>query len=83
MECTISIDKLWAFIQSMSLSADNQRWLADRLIENSAKVESARQYTIEELNKRIDKSEASIAQGNIVSHNDVMNMMNDFIRKHS
>lgn len=51
MECTISIDKLWAFI--------------------------------EELNKRIDKSEASIAQGNIVSHNDVMNMMNDFIRKHS
>jgi len=40
MEGTISIDKLWTFIQSMSLSADNQRWLADRLIENSKKNES-------------------------------------------
>ena len=34
MEGTISIENLWMFIKSMSLSADNQRWLADRLIEN-------------------------------------------------
>ena len=83
MEGTISIDKLWTFIQSMSLSADNQRWLADRLIENSKKNESASQYTIEELNKRIDKAEASIAQGHVVSHHEVINQMNDFIKAHS
>lgn len=53
------------------------------IIENSKKHESASQYTIEELNKRIDKAEASIAQGHVVSHHDVINQMNDFIKAHS
>lgn len=84
MDGIISIESLWMFIKSMSLSADNQRWLADRLIENSAKeTVSVRPYTIEDLNRRIDKAEESIAKGRIVSHTDVMNRMNDFIKKHS
>ena len=69
---------------SMSLSADNQRWLADRLIENSAEeTSSVRPYTVEELNRRIDKAEQSIAEGRVVSHSDVMKRMDDFIKKHS
>ncbi|MBQ5576284.1 MAG: hypothetical protein IIT37_09590 [Bacteroidales bacterium] len=84
MEGTISIENLWMFIKSMSLSADNQRWLADRLIENSAEeTSSVRPYTVEELNRRIDKAEQSIAEGRVVSHSDVMKRMDDFIKKHS
>ena len=84
MEGTISIENLWMFIKSMSLSADNQRWLADRLIENSAEeTSSVRTYTVEELNRRINKAEQSIAEGRVVSHSDVMKRMDDFIKKHS
>ena len=84
MEGTISIENLWMFIKSMSLSADNQRWLADRLIENSAEeTSSVRPYTVEELNRRIDKAEQSIAEGRVVSHSGVMKRMDDFIKKHS
>ena len=84
MEGTISIENLWMFIKSMSLSADNQRWLADRLIENSAEeTSSVRPYTVEELNRRINKAEQSIAEGRVVSHSDVMKRMDDFIKKHS
>ena len=84
MEGTVSIENLWMFIKSMSLSADNQRWLADRLIENSVEeTSSERQYTMEELNRRIDKAEQSIANGRVISHTEVMNRMNEFIQKHS
>ena len=81
---TVSIENLWMFIKSMSLSADNQRWLADRLIESSnEKTSSVHPYTIEELNRRIDKAEQSIANGRVISHTEVMNRMNEFIQKHS
>ena len=39
----ISLNNLWSYLQGLSLSASNQRWLAERLIEAStaAKVKSA------------------------------------------
>lgn len=30
-----TITKLWGFIQSLSLSAGNERWLAERLLESA------------------------------------------------
>ena len=33
---TISLNNLWSYLQGLSLSASNQRWLAARLIEASA-----------------------------------------------
>jgi hypothetical protein len=84
MEGTVSIENLWMFIKSMSLSADNQRWLAERLIESSKEKNSSVQpYTIEELNRRIDKAEQSIANGRVISHAEVMNRMIEFIKRHS
>ena len=84
MEGTVSIENLWMFIKSMSLSADNQRWLAERLIESSKEKNSSVQpYTIEELNRRIDKAEQSITNGSVISHTEVMNRMNEFITRHS
>ncbi len=31
----ISLNNLWAYLQSLSLTASNQRWLGERLIEAS------------------------------------------------
>ena len=87
MDCTISIDKLWAFLQSMSLSADNQRWLANRLIENSKKTESASAYTIkantidcpytkEEVNRRLDIAEQQAAAGLSIDNDEVFRRLN-------
>ena len=43
----VSLNNLWSYLQGLSLSASNQRWLGERLIEASA----ARSLT-EEDNKR-------------------------------
>ena len=32
----LSLNNLWSYLQGLSLSASNQRWLAERLIEASA-----------------------------------------------
>ena len=31
----LAIDKLWGFLQSLSLTASNERWLAERLLESA------------------------------------------------
>ena len=33
----ISLNNLWSYIQGLSLTASNQRWLGERLIEASSK----------------------------------------------
>ncbi|MBR5634403.1 MAG: hypothetical protein IKW78_04405 [Prevotella sp.] len=32
---TVSMNNLWNYLQGLSLTANNRKWLADRLIENS------------------------------------------------
>ena len=32
---TLAINKLWNFLQSLSLTANNERWLAERLLESA------------------------------------------------
>ncbi len=32
---TLAINKLWNFIQSLSMTANNERWLAERLLESA------------------------------------------------
>ena len=31
----VGINKLWSFLQSLSLTASNERWLAERLLESA------------------------------------------------
>ncbi len=45
---TVSLNSLWNFIQSMSLSASNEQWLADRLHESATTKENI------EKNKKLD-----------------------------
>lgn len=44
---TLAIDKLWRFLQSLSLTASNERWLADWLLE-SANAKTAKDEQAEE-----------------------------------
>lgn len=42
---TLAINKLWSFLQSLSLTAKNERWLAERLLE-SADVKSKKEDNV-------------------------------------
>ncbi len=46
MKTTAQMESLWQYIQSLSLDESNRRWLADRLVENTAPVaqEPAAEY---------------------------------------
>jgi len=35
---TVSLNHLWGYLQGLSLTASNQRWLGERLIEASTTV---------------------------------------------
>lgn len=43
---SLAVNKLWSFLQSLSLSANNERWLAERLLE-SANEKTARDNATE------------------------------------
>lgn len=73
----ISLNNLWTYLQGLSLSASNQRWLADRLMESSKShtsdfsdaenivniADETTPYSSEELNARIDEAEIEIERG--------------------
>lgn len=44
---TFALNKLWEYIQALSLSSANKRWLADKLIESSQKDTSTASWTSE------------------------------------
>ena len=82
-----SLNNLWGYLQGLSLTANNQRWLAEKLTESAQlndilvdetdvieKIEDdITPYTIEELNARIDEAEAEIDRGEGKSFDEMMN----------
>ena len=46
---TISMNNLWNYLQGLSLTASNQRWLAERLLESSEKEENVEEMSRKEL----------------------------------
>ena len=84
---TSSLNNLWGYLQGLSLTANNQRWLAEKLTESAQlndiqehdvdtieKIEDdITPYTIEELNARIDEAEAEIDRGEGKSFDEMMN----------
>ena len=48
----ISMNNLWSYLQGLSLSASNQRWLGERLIEASASrsISSEEETKLKKLN---------------------------------
>lgn len=65
MNATISMDALYDFLKSLSLGSENERWLAERLL-NDAEMQSLDapcQYTVEQLEQRLTQSMQSYRQG--------------------
>ena len=52
----ISMNNLWNYLQGLSLSASNRRWLAERLMENAEKVENDCVMTDEEIREGVAMS---------------------------
>lgn len=43
---TVQIESLWQYIQTLSLSKKNKKWLAERLLENVTEESSANATTL-------------------------------------
>lgn len=58
----MSLNNLWSYLQGLSLSASNQRWLGERLIEasNAAKSKSTNVTT-----RRIHKSRKALSDAEL------------------
>ena len=77
-----SLNNLWSYLKGLSLTASNQRWLAEKLIESSltpsgeeeqeSGTEGIIPYTMEELNARIDEAESEIERGEGKHFEDMM-----------
>lgn len=67
MKATISLDGILSLIHAFSLDADSKRWLAEKLIEEVKEEKKAEtypcQYTIKELEHRLQKSVQSYQSG--------------------
>ncbi len=51
----ISLNNLWSYLQGLTLTANNKKWLADHLYE-AAKVEKTAAQSKEETLAQIDKA---------------------------
>lgn len=65
---TITMNGIWNFLQSLSLSTRNKQWLADRLIqdveaERAVKQKDPTLMTKEEFFEKIDRSKAQYERG--------------------
>ena len=84
---TISLNHLWSYLQGLSLSASNQRWLGERLIEASAKHEitTEEQMKLEKLNSLFgawsgsdgERIESAIKEGRNVGYERELVSMDD------
>jgi hypothetical protein len=57
----ISLNNLWSYLQGLSLSASNQRWLAERLIEASTAEKGKPVSTTEKLTRRAHKHRKALS----------------------
>ena len=78
----VSLNNLWVYLQGLTLTADNKRWIADHLYEQ-ARQEDALPYTMEEINARLDRAEADVESGRVLSRAEASKRMKEFISKHS
>lgn len=78
MNATLSLEGILQMLQP--LSADNKRWLGEKLIEESREEEEEHltPYTMEEINAWIDESEADFASGRNISNEEMNRRMEQF-----
>lgn len=62
----VSMNNLWAYIQGLSLTASNRKWLAERLIANDKPAPPVLQ-TMEEALSDLDESEKEFERGDVLT----------------
>ena len=76
MNATLSLEGILQMLQP--LSADNKRWLAEKLYQSVEEEERFTPYTMEEINAWIDESEADFAAGRYISNEEMNRRMEQF-----
>ena len=76
MNATLSLEGILQMLQP--LSADNKRWLAEKLYQSVEEEERLTPYTMEEINAWIDESEADFAAGRYISNEEMNRRMEQF-----
>lgn len=83
MEGIVNVENLWIFIDSLSLSKENKRWLAGKLCDgdsvgiSDSKADSFCPYSKEQLDKRFSLIERDIENGVLVDSEEVDRRMDD------
>ena len=78
MDATVSLESLWTFLQSLSLSDSKKEWLAEKLIES--KENSPVPYTIEELDDRLLLAEEDFESGNTFTTDEVIADLQTYLK---
>lgn len=78
METTVSLESIWAFLQSLTLTDSGKDWLAEKLIESKSKA--PKPYTIGELEERLQVAEEDFATGNVCSTEEVLADLQKYIK---
>ena len=78
---TLALNNLWEFLLGQGLSASNERWLAEHLIEHAESRERTelQPYTMAEINAMIDEAEEDFRTGQIYTEAEATKMMRDFV----
>jgi predicted transcriptional regulator len=81
---TTALQNVWNTILGFNLTTENKRWIAEHLIEQveAETKEQLKPYTMEEINARIDRSEADIAAGRVYTREEMSQMMNEFVAQY-
>lgn len=64
MENIITMNKIWAYLQSFSLSSNNREWLIGKLQEPSATKAAE---TEEDIRKRVDETHKMLFKGTVTA----------------
>ena len=69
----VALQNVWDGILAYNLSAENKRWLAERLYEQAEKESATvdRPYTMEEIDAMLDEAEEGFASGQFKTNEEV------------
>lgn len=68
---TVAMNSLWTFLESLSLSRRNRKWLAERLIAMDEKRESdSTRMTKEEYFAKLERAEKQLERGEGIEFTD-------------
>ncbi len=62
----VSMNNLWTYLQGLSLTASNRKWLAERLVEPESSVPPVL-HTFEEAIADLDESEKEFERGDVLT----------------